>query len=84
MFLLIICFTNVIECAIILTTHASIYLWSKIKLLDNVKIHNANLYVLFRGFKYFNFIILSYCTTLSVVGKFILAIKERIRKYKVD
>ena len=43
-FLLIICFTNVIECAIILITHASIYLWSKIKLLDNVKIYNAKLF----------------------------------------
>ena len=36
----------------------------KIKLLDNVKIHNA---MLFRGFKYFNFNIPSYCTTFSVV-----------------
>ena len=53
------------------------------KTLHNATIHKVKLLKCYLEESIF-FSIPSYCTILSVVGNFILAIKQKIRKYEVD
>ena len=53
------------------------------KTLHNATIHKAKLLKCYLEESIF-FSIPSYCTILSVVGNFILAINQKMRKYEVD
>ena len=62
--------------------HIQAYIYGRqIKLLDNVKIHNAKLFKCYlEDSNIFIFNIPSYCTTLSVVGKFITINQAKNKK----